>query len=195
MINWLAERQVTLRPGGASDDPMRILSEASTALSRTVDASFIPELEALLTHEELLAVDRATPTPGADESTKALAAEGRTLAVASNNSAAAIGRYLHRVGVASSFGGGVHGRAADPALMKPDPDCLRRALDFTGAKPSEVLMIGDSPDDFRAADAVGVPFLGFARHEVRASELRDAGAIHLMSSWKPFLSALGDARQ
>lgn len=125
---------------------------------------------------ETRAAETATATPGAAALVSALRAAGRRLAVASNNSEAAIRRYLARTGLDRLFDGPVAGRADDPALMKPDPDCLNRAMAGLGAAPADCLMIGDSPADVAAARAAGVAFCGYGTDEAKRARLCAAGA-------------------
>ncbi|CAM5333157.1 HAD superfamily hydrolase (TIGR01509 family) OS=Streptomyces albaduncus OX=68172 GN=FHS32_004053 PE=4 SV=1 [Streptomyces griseoloalbus] len=44
-------------------------------------------------------------------------------------------------------------------------------------------MIGDTPSDYQAARAAGVPFLGYARNERKNKVLRDAGAETIVDRW------------
>ncbi|RMG20398.1 MAG: HAD family hydrolase [Deltaproteobacteria bacterium] len=44
---------------------------------------------------------------------------------------------------------------------KPAPDLLLAACEALGLVPREALMVGDSPFDAHAAEAAGVPFLGY----------------------------------
>ncbi|MFC1415141.1 HAD family hydrolase [Streptacidiphilus cavernicola] len=107
------------------------------------------------------------------------------LAVTSNNAPEAIHDFLARdlAGpLREAFGHQVHGRAPDPDLMKPHPDCVRRALEGLGCTPdSRVLLIGDSESDFKAAAALGVRFLGFAPHARKEELLRASGVEDLVS--------------
>jgi HAD superfamily hydrolase (TIGR01509 family) len=183
MVGWLIERQASPYQYSAPSDPMQILLDASEKLP----PEYTAELNALLTSEEMTAVDTALATPGADEVIRKLAAAGKTLAVASNNAAEAIAEYVKRVGLATCFDSHIHGRAADPVLMKPNPDCVRRALQSTGSKPSETLMVGDSPSDFLAARSLGVGFVGFAPDERHADRLKAVGVDRVVSSWEPVL--------
>jgi phosphoglycolate phosphatase-like HAD superfamily hydrolase len=104
------------------------------------------------------------------------------VAVTTNNSADAAASYLRLCGLTDCFGGRVHGRPADPRLMKPDPACVLAALESTQAEPSACLLIGDSPHDYEAARAVHVPFLGYAKDAGEEEELRGAGASHIVRS-------------
>jgi phosphoglycolate phosphatase-like HAD superfamily hydrolase len=158
------------------DDPIKVLRDTMAALRGSPHHKRVAELEALLTEQELAAVATAVPTPYADVLVQLLVARDRRVAVTTNNSAAAAARYLIGRGLGGCFGAHVHGRTADPSLMKPDPDCLERALGSTGADRARCLMIGDSPDDYLAATRARVAFVGYARDDVKAKLLRTAGA-------------------
>lgn len=160
-------------------DPLRILRIAARHDSTGRIAA---ELEEQLTREEVHAARTAPPVPYADRLVERLVADGRQVAVTTNNSARAALVYLQRRGLAGYFGSHVHGRAADPALLKPHPDCLERAVASAGTSPADCLMIGDAPSDFAAAARLGVPFVGYARNERKAEELRQAGAEHVVRS-------------
>jgi HAD superfamily hydrolase (TIGR01509 family) len=171
---------------GFSDrtDPHRVLLELGGLLAA---APSLPEAEAeqlasrisqALTAEECRAAGTAVPTPGADLLVDALERTGCRLAITSNNAPEAIFAYLAREqasGIAAAFREHVYGRSPDPRLMKPDPDCVRRALKGLRCEdPRQALLIGDSPSDYQAATAAGVRFLGFAPTERGALRLRAA---------------------
>lgn len=129
-------------------------------------------LESLLAVEEEEAALTAEPTPGAEEFVRLMAARGRTLAITTNNAPRAVAAYLKARDLDAVFGNRIYGRDPDdPSLMKPHPDCLRRATRALGAAPADCLMIGDSVADAQAANAAGVPFLGYARTRARAALL------------------------
>lgn len=156
--------------GATLDDPE---SEDPHGIVR---ADLHPELtrllESRLTEEEEVAALSAMPTPGAAEFVRAAVARGRTLAITTNNAPRAVETYLKVHGLEDAFEGRIFGRRAeDPSRMKPDPDCLDRAVEAMGAARSECLMIGDSEPDARAAHAAGVPFLGYAATPERVARL------------------------
>ncbi|MGP3987714.1 HAD family hydrolase [Streptomyces sp. 3N207] len=179
-------------PGGSAGmwpettDPLRLLTAA-------FDDSSLPrenarQMERSLTLEEVAAAEVAFPTGYADALVRTLCATGRTVAVATDNSADAVERYLAGRSLLDAFSSGrrpgdapsrVCGRVCDgtaPLRLKPDPDCVLRALESTGADAAESLMLGDSARDAAAARAAGVGFVGYARNERKERELREAGA-------------------
>jgi HAD superfamily hydrolase (TIGR01549 family) len=171
-------------PGPARDtkDPLKVLAEVDAALLGSPRHYKVAELEEELTRQEVRAVGLAAPTAGAEDVIRLMAAQERRIAVVTNNSPDAAERYLTAQGLAGLFGKHIHGRTSDPTLMKPDPSCLLRALDSTGSDAQDAVMVGDSAFDVGAARNADVRFVGLARDERKADELRTAGARHLVSS-------------
>ncbi|MFD3455918.1 HAD family hydrolase [Streptomyces sp. NPDC058691] len=159
-------------------DPLLVLRKAAWHGATNV----IRELQELLADEETQAARSARPTPHADGLVRSLVASGRQVAVTTNNSARAATVFLKERGLSRFFDQHIHGRAADPTLLKPDPDCLTRAMTSTGTEPAECLMIGDSVSDLEAAGKAGVSFVGYARSPHKMVALRDAGAVHVVGS-------------
>ncbi|MHC0429585.1 HAD family hydrolase [Streptomyces sp. O3] len=181
LLAWLAEHRLLdllTEEERRGDDPHIVLR----AVGRHPDAALVAALEDRLTEEELYAAPTALPTPYADRLIQTWRATGVGLAVASNNSPRVVDRYLRSRGLLDCFTGGVHGRTSHPRLLKPDPDCLHRALATLGTPPSEALMIGDTPTDLLAAREAGVAFLGYGRDDFREKRLRAAGARHVVGS-------------
>ncbi|WP_327116228.1 HAD hydrolase-like protein [Streptomyces sp. NBC_01341] len=154
-------------------DPLALLQAVGAhygAGERTVRA------ERCLAEEEIEAATGATPTEHALELIGALDAGGWRQAVTTNNSPAAVIRFFDRHESAALTGEHIHGRTPDLALLKPDPHCLLRALESTGCPdPAAAVMIGDSPADWLAARAVGVPFIGYAVNDRKRRALEEAG--------------------
>jgi len=168
-------------------DPHRILL---AALRAAPGHEVIRTVEQKLTQEEETAAGSAASTPSAHALIEELHGQGRTLAVTSNNSATAIRVYLNRHGLDKYFSPHVHGRQADPILLKPDPDCLWRALKSTGTEPGECLMIGDTLPDWEAAKDAGVDFVGYARTEPKAEALAQKEVQLIVRSMQEVLDAI-----
>ncbi|WP_455351001.1 HAD family hydrolase [Streptomyces sp. SYSU K217416] len=187
LVAWLEERgrHVLLTDEDRlSGDPHAVLR----AVDRIHPGSDLVEaLEEMLTGEELHATATAWPTPHADPLIRTWLATGAGLAIATNNSPRVVDRYLTGRGLRDCFGTHIHGRSARLDLLKPDPDCLNRALTSLGAQPARSLMIGDTPSDLHAAHGAGVPFLGYARDDERAKRLYDSGAEVVVDSLLPIL--------
>ncbi|MEV6796145.1 HAD family hydrolase [Streptomyces sp. NPDC051320] len=153
-------------------------------------SELLAELEEWLTRQELRAVPGAWPTMYADRLIQTWRATGCRLAVTADTSARTVAEYLARRGLTDCFGSHVYGRSADVGLLKPHPQQLLQALRDLDTDPGTALMIGDSVSDLRAAEAAGVPFLGYATHDRRVDELAAAGADLVLNTFEPVLDVL-----
>jgi HAD superfamily hydrolase (TIGR01509 family) len=190
LVEWLEGRGLH---GLLTEDERRSLDPH--IVLRAVDrrhrgSDLVAELEERLTQEELLATATAMPTPYADPLIRTWTAVGSRLAIATNNSPRVVRTYLASRGLTSCFAPHIYGRTQQLNHLKPDPYCLNRALNAMGSAPGDALMIGDTPSDLFAAEAAGVPFLGYARNERKEKLLRDAGATTIVDSLKPVLDLL-----
>lgn len=190
LVGWLEERQLggllTVEEAGSAD-PHAVLRAVARAHP---GSGLVTELEARLTEHELLAAAGAEPTAFADELIPALRSRDYKLAVTTNNSASVVRRYLEPRGLLDCFGPHIHGRTQDPLRLKPDPDCLLRALDSTGASATSALMIGDTRADCEAACKAGVAFVGYGRDTFKEAALRAAGATTVVPSMGRVLEAV-----
>ncbi|MFE0629778.1 HAD family hydrolase [Streptomyces sp. NPDC058864] len=151
-------------PIGKRQSPVDIFKGA---VDKWEDPRDVARLERRLTKWERRAVEGAKATDGAVELVRSL--HGRVpMAITTNNSEKAVRRHLEICDIAKEFGERIHGRPGmrggrpRKPRLKPDPDCIERALsDFGPVDRAKVLMIGDSPDDVEAALSAGVRFLGF----------------------------------
>ncbi|WP_406321799.1 HAD family hydrolase [Streptomyces sp. NBC_01637] len=142
-------------------DPLAVLQAVAGLYA---DLDLVGHLERRLAAEEVKATESAEATPDADLLIHTLRGEGCVLAVTTNNSATAVNHYLAGRSMVDCFGRHVHGRMPDPALLKPHPHCLRRALESTGSAAADALMIGGSRADREAAQTLGIPFIGYAKN-------------------------------
>lgn len=150
-------------PPDKRGSPLDILKGAAADWSDLDDVGL---LERHLAEWEYRAAGGAKETDGAAELVGALHLERIPIAITTNNSEAAVRRHLKKWGMAEPFQDRIHGRlsvrAGKPLKVKPDPDCIERALAGIGTEDrGKILMIGDSPDDVAAAGRAGVRFLGF----------------------------------
>lgn len=162
---------------------------------RHPNSDLVAELEERLTQEELRATASAMPTPYADPLIRTWSAVGIRLAIATNNSPRVVREYLASRRLVPCFTPHIYGRTQELNHLKPDPHCINRALNTMGAAPTTALMIGDTPSDLLAAQAAGVPFLGYARNERKKKLLRDAGATTIVASLEPLLRVVRDLHQ
>lgn len=186
MRDYLTEHGRPVTDAGliASADPHEILRAP-------MNDALTAGLELLLTEAEEKAARVAAPTPLSHEFIQAAAAGGRILAITTNNAPSAVEAYLQEHDLGGLFGPRIFGRSAkDPALMKPNPDSLLRAIDALGVSASECLMIGDSAADAIAAQAANVGFLGYARSADRVARLRGVGAPHVVLGMTDLVTAI-----
>jgi phosphoglycolate phosphatase len=179
-------------------DPHRVIHAIaaldSPALPGAADG-LLAAADALLTAEEVEAARSAEPTPHAADLVRDLARHGVPVAVTTNNAAVAVREYLGRHRLSAPFGPHVYGREPGrPDLMKPHPDCLRRAITALAAPPAACLMVGDAPGDLHAAGSLEVPFVGYARDVRKAAALRAAGANLIVASLEEFRAAVARAK-
>ncbi|MFE1913427.1 HAD family hydrolase [Streptomyces anandii] len=150
--------------------------------------------ERIVTRQESRAVRTARPAPHLDDLVVSLRSLGMRLAVVSNNAEAPIRAYLGKLGIEGEFAG-VFGRdPRDARLMKPDPDCVVRALECLSLPASQCLLVGDRVTDLKAARSAGTCFLGYTQDPVRAREMREGGANAVVSSYDPVIEAAGTLR-
>ncbi|MFI2203642.1 HAD family hydrolase [Streptomyces sp. NPDC020192] len=170
-------------------DPYMVLRAVHRARGKRDVGDLVARLDEQVTEGERNAARSALPTPGAAEFVRWLAGRGTRLAVVTNNAAAAADDYLRGIGLRECFAA-VHGRAADPDLMKPHPDVLHRALRSVGLPPDEAVMIGDTPTEFMAAEQADVRFVGIGRNSGKRQRMRDAGAKTVLASYEPLLDRI-----
>jgi phosphoglycolate phosphatase-like HAD superfamily hydrolase len=61
---------------------------------------------------------------------------------------------------------------------KPDPDIVVAALKVAGVKPSEAIMLGDTPYDVIAATEAGIQIVAFECGGWTSAELHGAAAVY-----------------
>jgi HAD superfamily hydrolase (TIGR01549 family) len=166
---------------------LRAVHRAGRERNRDV-RDLVRRLEAEVTKGELRALPESLDTEDAAELIRRLHGSGLELAVVTNNSPLVASQYLRSKNLLSCFDA-IHGRGADPDLMKPDPDVLERALNDPrlSVTAGEAVMIGDSPSDFEAARAAGVEFIGYARNADKLRHLRAVKAETVIGAYAPLL--------
>jgi HAD superfamily hydrolase (TIGR01509 family) len=119
--------------------------------------------------------DRLRPLPGAADLLRACAAAGQRVVLASSANEpelAALRRALDAddvIEVATS--------ASEAKESKPAPDILAVALDRSGLTPPQVVLVGDSVWDIRAAAHLNIPCVALTCGGTCAEELTRAGAV------------------
>jgi phosphoglycolate phosphatase len=170
-----------------SDDPLDVF-RGTRQLSPELSAA----VQRVLTGLEVQAVATARPTPGAADLIKHAHNTGRTVAIASNNSGAAIRAYLQRHDLAEDVSLIVGRDSPDPDLMKPSPYLVRAAVGILDTEGRHCVFIGDSPSDVLAGLLAGVPVIGYAANSAKELALADAGAAALASSMDEIRTAIRD---
>ncbi|WP_433263253.1 Imm21 family immunity protein [Micromonospora vinacea] len=160
-------------------------------------AVFAPELVgvvgAALAAAEIEAAASAETTIGAFDVVAACLSTGRSLAIVSNNSAAAIGAYLGRRDRARYFAA-VVGRGEHPDLLKPNPAPVVQALRALKVAPDAAVLVGDSVTDVEAARAAGVACIGYANGPGKAERLAAAGADAIVTDMTDLAGVLARTR-
>ncbi len=94
------------------------------------------------------------PFPCARELLEQMLGDGFTLVVATSAGKDEVKGLLERAGVADLVP--MRTSSDDAEVSKPAPDIVTAALERAGSKPSEAMMLGDTPYDVAAANAAGV---------------------------------------
>ena len=81
-------------------------------------------------------------------------------------------------------------QTADKGPGKPFPDMLHNAMEETGVKTAETVMIGDTTFDMEMAVNAGVMGIGVSWGYHTVEELRSAGATHVIFSFEQLTSLL-----
>jgi phosphoglycolate phosphatase len=153
------------------DDPLEVFRQIAN-----LEPDAAKTAQAILTKLETRAVRSARPTVGAADLMATAQVTGRTVAIVSNNSSAAIAAYLADHELTRHVTGIVGRDDADPALMKPSPYRVRMAISQLDADPGSAFLVGDSATDVPAGLLAGVSVIGFANKPGKADVLARAGA-------------------
>jgi phosphoglycolate phosphatase len=170
----------------ACEDPFEVLRYATTL---GVEEAYY--IEAAFRAHELDAIHTATPTPGGHELIHRWRETGRTLAIVSNNSTAAIGAYLriHDLHNRVSF---ISARNdARIHTLKPSPYLVKQAITALRTFPSRAILIGDSATDIEAARAAFVRAIGYANKPAKAFILTKSGAVSVVDSISTLTQHIG----
>lgn len=135
-------------------------------------------------------IDESRPFPGARAVLATLAADGWTLAVCTNKPYQASLEMLQGLGLAQYLAV-VTGGDSSP-YKKPDPRHVLATVAALGARPDEVVFIGDSPNDAEAAKAAGLPLVlvTFGYTRVPVGELGADALIDSFAELPAVLAAL-----
>jgi HAD superfamily hydrolase (TIGR01549 family) len=122
----------------------------------------IPATERALARLELDGVQSATPTHDLRSTLDALSAAGRTVSVVSDNSVIAVDAFLAAQELRPKIDAVAARTEADPALLRPNPHLLQRAVADLGTTADKCVLIGDSTSDVAAAHRAGTSAVALA---------------------------------
>lgn len=147
--------------------PISVIVELGVARS----PDLAPRLWGLIEAFEADGLRDAGVIPHAPEVLRALAARGWQLALLTNNARSATLTLLDRLGLTGLFAQVV--TRDDVPRLKPDPAGIRLILERAGPV-RHAFLVGDSWIDGAAAEAAGIPFVGFGprQAEVQARGVR-----------------------
>lgn len=161
-------------PGGwmaHTDDPHEIL-RASAELGSSVAARAHRELTRL----EIEAVKTAEPTPYTTDLIDRAKVNGAKLAIISNNAQTAVVAYLSYNGLLASIDNVSARSVPDPALMKPNPYLVTKAVNALNAERESSALVGDQVSDVIAAHRAGVRAVGYANKSGKVDNFKEASA-------------------
>ena len=152
----------------ASADPFTVLWAA--AARGPAEAAIV---EAVLRNAEVHAVASAPMAVGLPEALTALRNSGHTITVVSNNSDAAVRAFLARQHLTAFITHVVGRTEPDPALLKPHPHLVLRAIADNHTDPEHCVLIGDSTTDITAARRAGTAVIAYANKPGKREALVD----------------------
>lgn len=175
------------------------LTEAMTALTRGTgtDADAVTKLVASYRsafHELRQRSGVADPMyPGAREAIDSLVEQDDVLlGLATGKSRRGVSAFLEREGLRNTF---VTIQTADDAPSKPHPAMLFQAMNETGARAENTVMIGDTSYDMAMARAAKVHGIGVAWGYHSSEEMIRAGASVVAQDFGALLSLLSPVRK
>ncbi|MER7004481.1 HAD family hydrolase [Dactylosporangium sp. NPDC000555] len=160
-------------------------------LGRGRDASADGAIRAA--HASLYAVSwpALRPLPGARRLLDACAARGLRAVLATSASRPELDALLHCLDADPSITAVTS--ADDARRSKPAPDIVEVALERSGLSAEEVVFVGDSVWDVRAAGHLSIPCIGVTSGGLCAAELLDHGAAAVYEDPQDLLDHLDEA--
>ena len=126
--------------------------------------------------------------PGVREALEALAGAGYLLGVATGKSQKGLASTLRMHGLRDMF---VTLQTVDDAPSKPHPGMLFNAMNETGVRPEDTVMVGDTVFDIEMARNARTHALGVAWGYHEVEELTRAGAHHVLDEYHALSPWLG----
>jgi phosphoglycolate phosphatase len=152
--------------------------------SATISDELAVRVEAEMADLEVAAVPTAEPTPYVHEVLASAREFGRIVGVVSNNSLRAVRAYLDRHDLSDGIIQVVARTSHDPALLKPSPHLIDKAVRGLDADLAATALVGDSFTDIEAAHSAGVTSIGYANKpgkRERMIQLRAGAVINSMA--------------
>jgi phosphoglycolate phosphatase len=158
-------------------DPIEVFTYAAT-----ISDEMAARVEAEMADLEVAAVPTAEPTPYVHEVIASAREAGRIIGVVSNNSSRAVNAYLDRHGLSDGIRLVVARISHDPALLKPSPHLIDKAVRDLDADPAATALVGDSDTDIEAAHRADVASIGYANKAGKLERMRQLGAGAVIAS-------------
>ncbi|AVH21227.1 HAD family hydrolase [Nocardia cyriacigeorgica] len=180
----------TLPPDVASsNDPFDVLRYIAQDGPEAADAA-----NQEFTDIEQCAVELARPTDDAGTLIREAAESGRRVAIVSNNSAAAIDRYLEAHGL-REFVSGIYARTdGTVSHLKPSPYLLREAIAGLVLDTDDCVFVGDSVSDLEAGRAIGVPTVAYANRPEKIQRFAPHSPAAIVTSMADVLQAMRESQ-
>jgi len=131
-------------------------------------------------------IDEVRPLEGARELLEALHERGHALVLASSAKPHEVDHYLDLLQARELADGWT--TSGDVEHTKPEPDLVAAAVEKAGGGPA--VMLGDSTWDCKAADRAGVPTIGVLTGGFSEQDLREAGAVCVVTELRTLLDDL-----
>lgn len=160
-----------------TDDPLELLRQLGED-----DAALAHEIDHLFAEKEYLAAESAKPLAGMHDFFSFCKKYALPVVIVTNNSPRSIKHYqnLHSLPALETFGR----VAGKPTFLKPSPYSLDRALQYLDTPPNQAIMVGDMLTDIQAARAASCRSIGISSDPALQSELKNAGATHIVTNAK-----------
>jgi len=147
------------------DGAISLVERAFVATGGAVTASWERLLDQFMADYSPRAAETTQPWPGVTGTLARLQAAGLRLAICTNKPADATREVLDKLDLSGFFDLVIS--SDDTPALKPDPAHVQICLDKLGIGADEAVMVGDSENDFAAAQAAGVATVavsfGYAR--------------------------------
>ncbi|MEM3103036.1 MAG: HAD-IA family hydrolase, partial [Candidatus Caldarchaeum sp.] len=166
-----------------------LLEKASQTLSPEQLKTLKQQVMSVMAENEMKAAGEAEARRDIPELLEKLRRAGFRLAVATNTNRQAAAEALSRTGLAEFFEAVV--TRNDVERMKPRPDVLLEVARRMQVPPSELVYVGDSVNDYRAAVEAGARFIGLDGGVHSREELKAAGVKDVASKPAELLNHLG----